>query len=228
MLTTQPLLPVVSLLSLMWLPIGDAAAQEAPSPGVDPQPVVAADPAPPPVTYAPPPPPVAYTPPPPQPLGVPEATVSRFRTGRVLYGVGTAVGLIGSGLTVASIVLTSVYGIGSGPGEYGPALAYAGSGASGVAVLFGATGLGLQHSALASVGADTGRGLYATGTLFGILGLAGVGSSYYFGIAKPVDNSETIAFGISIAATALLTVGGILYFADENRMVKVFRRLTTF
>ncbi len=178
--------------------------------------------------YASPAPPPGYAPPPPAAPALPAATVSRFRSGRVLYGVGTAVGLIGSGLTVASIVLTSVYGIGPGPGQYGPALAYAGSGASGVAVLFAATGLGLQHSALASVGADTGRGLFATGTLFGILGLAGVGSSYYFGLAKPVDNSDTIAFGISIAATVLLSVGGILYFADESRMVRIYRRLTTF
>ena len=52
-------------------------------------------------------------------------------------------------------------------------------------MLFTAVGPGLQqHSALASVGADTGKGLYATGTLFGILGLAGVGSSYYFGLAS--------------------------------------------
>lgn len=227
MLTTQPLVPVVSLLSLLWLPLHEAAAQEAPAPAPESQPMGMAAPTPEAPT-SPPPPPVSYSPPPPQSVGLPDATASRFRTGRVLYGVGTAVGLIGSGLTVASIVLTGVYGIGQGPGQYGPALAYAGSGASGVAVLFSATGLGLQHSALSSVGADTGRGLYAVGTLFGILGLAGVGSSYYFGLARPVENSETIAFGISVAATALLGIGGILYFVDENRMVRVFRRLTTF
>ena len=231
MLTTRPLLPAVSLLSLISLSAAPAWGQEAPVAGPDPAPPavtvpvpVAPDPAP---ALAPPPPSI-YPPPPPATSALPEAVVSRFRTGRVLYGVGTAVGLIGSGLTVASIVLTSVYGIGSGPGQYGPALAYAGSGSSGAAVLFTAVGLGLQHSALSNVGADTGKGLYATGTLFGILGLAGVGSSYYFGLAKPVENSETIAFGISIAATVLLSVGGILYFADENRMVRAYRRLTTF
>ena len=100
----------------------------------------------------------------------------RFRTGRALYGVGTALGLVGSGLTLASIVVTAVYGLDSSSGQstaiIGPSLAYAGSGATGVGFVFSATGLGLQHNALDLIGRDPGRGMYAAGTVFGILGLA--------------------------------------------------------
>ena len=156
----------------------------------------------------------------------------RFRTGRALYGVGTALGLVGSGLTVASIIVTAVYGLDSSSGQstaiIGPSLAYAGSGATGVGFVFSATGLGLQHNALGLVGRDPGRGIYAAGTVFGILGLCGIGTSYFFGLTNVVDHSTEIAFGTSIAASAFLTIGGLLYFSDVNRLAAVYRRLTTF
>jgi len=156
----------------------------------------------------------------------------RFRTGRALYGVGTALGLVGSGLTVASIIVTAVYGLDASSGQstalIGPSLAYAGSGATGAGFIFGATGLGLQHSALDLVGRDPGRGMYAAGTLFGILGLCGIGTSYFFGLTHVVDHSTEIAFGTSIAASAFLTIGGLLYFSDINRLAAAYRRLTTF
>jgi hypothetical protein len=149
-----------------------------------------------------------------------------------MYGVGTAIGLVGSGLTLASIFVTSVYGLDQGPGNsatlIGPALAYSGAGATGAGFLLAIGGVGLEHSALRLVGQDPGRGLYATGTLFGLLGLCGIGTSYYFGLANPVNNSTAIAFGTSIAATALMTVGGLLFFADATRLGTIYRRLTTF
>ncbi len=156
----------------------------------------------------------------------------RFRTGRALYGVGTALGLVGSGLTVASIIVTAVYGLDSSSGQstaiIGPSLAYAGSGATGVGFVFSATGLGLQHNALDLVGRDPGRGMYAAGTVFGILGLAGIGTSYFFGLTNIVDHSTEIAFATSIAASAFLTIGGLLYFSDVNRLAAAYHRLTTF
>lgn len=156
----------------------------------------------------------------------------RFRTGRALYGVGTALGLVGSGLTVASIIVTAVYGLDSSSGQstaiIGPSLAYAGSGATGVGFVFSATGLGLQHNALDLVGRDPGRGMYAAGTVFGILGLCGIGTSYFFGLTNVVDHSTEIAFATSIAASAFLTIGGLLYFSDINRLAAAYHRLTTF
>lgn len=176
---------------------------------------------------APAPAPYALPPPPPPPP-MPSDAIRRFKAGRVLYGLGTATGLIGGGLTVASIGLAIAYGTSGPTGDYSRAFAYAGSASSGVSVIFGAVGLGLQHSALRQAGNDTGRGLYAVGTLLGLVGLAGVGASYYIDLAKPVENPEKVAFGVSVAATALLITGGILYFADERRMYHVYRRLMTF
>lgn len=158
--------------------------------------------------------------------------LQRYRTGRALYGVGTALGLVGSGLTLASIVVTAVYGFDktTDPSKtiIGPSLAYAGSGATGAGFFFSATGLGLEHSALASIGQDPGRGLYGVGTLLGILGIGGIGASYFFSLTNYVDNSTTVAFGTSIAASVLLTVGGLLYFSDQTRLGVIYRRLTTF
>ena len=199
------------------------------------------DPGPPPVpTYDPAaPPPSTYTPslPPSLPLrsvvpALDPVVHHRFRSGQVVYGVGTAVGLIGSGLTLASIIVTAVYGLDQSAGQntalIGPGLAYGGSGATGAGFILAATGLGMQHNALALIGQDPGRGMYATGTVFGILGLCGIGTSYFFGLTHYVDNSTAIAFGTSIAATALLTVGGLLFFSDATRLGSIYRRLTTF
>lgn len=158
--------------------------------------------------------------------------LQRYRTGRALYGVGTALGLAGSGLTLASIIVTAVYGFdqNTDPSKtiIGPSLAYAGSGATGAGFFFSATGLGLEHSALRSVGQDPGRGLYGVGTLLGILGIGGIGASYFFSLTNYVDQSTTVAFGTSIAASVLLTVGGLLYFSDQTRLGIIYRRLTTF
>ena len=165
---------------------------------------------------------------PPAPTGGPPPLVARrFRTGRILYGVGTTVGLVGSGLTLSGIVVSSIYGVDGELGSVGRGLTYGGAGASGLGVIMTATGLGLQHSALRSIGVDPGRGLYAIGTLFAILGLGGVVTTYYLGAAKP-DHYEEISLGSSIGASVLLGVGGILYFIDHGRMLKVYHRLTTF
>jgi hypothetical protein len=139
-------------------------------------------------------------------------------------------GLIGSGLSLAGIFITTGYGFdpNSKYTQIGPDLAYAGSAATGAGVLFAATGLGIEHSALRLAGVDPGYGLYATGTLFGILGLAGIGASYFLGLTNYVNDSAVIGFGCSIASAVVLTVGGLFYVADSNRMRRIYARLTTF
>jgi hypothetical protein len=162
------------------------------------------------------------------PVGPPPEVRQRFRAGRIVSGFGTAIGLVGSGLTLSSIIVTSVVGLDSTERPVGPALACAGSSATGLGVILSATGLGLQHSALAQVGADPGRGLYAAGTLFGILGLLCVGTSYFFGLTDDVENTRAVSFGVSIAGSALLTLGGALYLSDSAGLSRAYRRLTTF
>jgi hypothetical protein len=153
--------------------------------------------------------------------------VSSFRTGRTVYAVSKLSNLIGSGLHVSSIIVTSIYGFGPGPGQYGPGLAYGGSLVNAVGFVLGAAGLWKEHSALAMIGADPGRRLYVAGTVLGALGIAVVGTSSYFAFSN-YNNGPEIAFGTAIAAAVLLSAGGILHAIDNRRLNILFRRLTTF
>ncbi len=159
----------------------------------------------------------------------------RYRAGRVVYTVGNVLSFTGNSLTLASIIVSAVYGLGLDQsedkitGRIGPGLAYAGASATGAGFIMIATGLGLQHSALALVGQDPGRGMYGAGTALGILGLCGIGTSYFFALTKFGGDSSTIAaFSASVAAGTLLTIGSILYLSDSLRIQKAYRRLTTF
>ena len=113
-------------------------------------------------------------------------------------------------------------------GRIGPGLAYAGASSTGAGFVMVATGLGLQHSALARAHQDPGRGMYAAGTTLGILGLCGIGTSYFFGLTQSGEDAHVIAFGAAIAAGTLLTAGSVFFFSDAARMRSVYRRLTTF
>lgn len=217
-----------------------AQAQPAPEemqPPPPPPPMAEPMAPPPPMVMPPPPPPMVIGPDgqpimlaPQRPPPPPPFVAHRFRGGQALYGVGTAFGLIGSGLSLASIFVSSVYGFApNGQNvDIGPDLAYAGSAATGAGFILSATGLGLQHSALRAINADPGRGLYGVGTAFGILGLAGVGASYLFGLTNYVPNSSVVGFGCSIASAVVLSVGGLFFFSDATRLGRVYRRLTTF
>lgn len=152
----------------------------------------------------------------------------RFKAGRVLYGVGTGLGMVGAGLTVSSIVVGSALGLEGTSGQVAPILAYTGTGMTGGAFILSATGLGLQHSALMSRQADPGRGLFATGTVLGTLGLFGVGASYFLSATQLFDAATPTAFGVSLGATALMTLGGLFYFADARRLGQAYRRITSF
>jgi hypothetical protein len=155
--------------------------------------------------------------------------VARFHAGRNVHVAGAVVGLLGNGLSLTSIILTSVYGLDQSEdtltSRLGPGMAYAGAAANGAAFIMSATGIGLQHSALQLIGQDTGRGLYASGTALGVLGLCGIGTSYFFRFSNYVDNSSSVAFGASITAAVLLTISGVLYFIDATRVEKAFKRL---
>lgn len=169
------------------------------------------------------------------PAGPPLEVVRRYRAGRVVAGTGTLICLIGSGLTLSSWIAEIVIDKDKDPRPIALGLGYAGAGAAGLGVILSATGLGLQHSALAQVGADPGRGLYATGTVFGVLGLAALGTSYFVGATsyvygKPGEEHErnAVLFGTTVASAVLLSVGGILFVSDSGRLGRAYRRLTTF
>jgi hypothetical protein len=202
----------------------------------------------------------------PPPLGAPSTvalrspslsadTIQRWHTGRVLYGVGTAIGLVGSGLTLASVLVVVITDYPCNPydpkhatnpndscnpnssifkppkpTDAAPLLAYIGSSASAVGFIFSASGLGYEHHLLAEMNADPGRNYFAGGTALGLVGFIGIGASYFFGFTDYLNaHDQGVAIlTTSITGAALCAVGGLLYSVDSSRMNRAWQRLTTF
>ena len=209
---------------------------------------------------APPPPSVAMPPPPPPPptsasasstmtLPAPSLTVARsrpspdmvgrWRTARALSVVGSVLNVIGTGLSLSSVIYivatdyppsaTSLLAPAK-PSDVGPALAYAGASVSAAGFILSASGLGYQHRLLDELSADPGRGAFGVGTAFGIVGFANVGLSYFFGLTdylNPHDQSVAI-LATSLTGTALCAIAGILYSVDSSRVKKAWEFVSTF
>ena len=193
----------------------------------------------------------------PQHFQLPYGMRDRWHRARVVYGVGAGVGLVGTGLTVASIVVMAVTGYPcnpvttitdpnqhcytnaiyhpSNPTDAAPMLAYFGSSVSALGFILQAAGLGWQHSLLREMNWDTGRGLFGVGTAFGVVGTAAVGMSYFFGLTNYLDSAKNPGHnqGIAILATSitgvvLCTIGGLLYAIDASKAKRAWLRLTTY
>ncbi len=154
------------------------------------------------------------------------AGLSTYRTGRALYGVGTAVGLVGSGMVLSGVFVAPLY-----DESLGVSLVYGGTGISTACWVLSTVGLGLQHNGLDLAGAPVNRGLYGVGTAFGILGLIGVGLGYFFGATSYFSTPEdalAAKLTTSFGGTALMALGGLFYFIDSQRMARVYKRISTF
>lgn len=227
------ILSVVLVLGLVTA----AVAQEAPA--QQPYPIVDGATATPPPPPAPPPPPTLTAP----TLSVharpPASAVSRWKGARTLYVFGGVVGLLSTGLSLAS----SIYVLATGyppdaddfvhpakPSDPGPVMAYVGSGASALGFAMSAGGLGWQHRILDDLGADPGRGYFISGTVIGLLGIVAVGAGYFIGLTdylSPHDQSIA-ALATSLGGSALCTTGSALFAKDSSRLKKTWKMLTTF
>ena len=165
--------------------------------------------------------------------------VGRWRTARALSVVGSVLNVIGTGLSLSSVVYivatdyppsaTSLLAPAK-PSDVGPALAYAGASVSAAGFILSASGLGYQHRLLDELSADPGRGAFGVGTAFGIVGFANVGLSYFFGLTdylNPHDQSVAI-LATSLTGTALCAIAGILYSVDSSRVKKAWEFVSTF
>jgi hypothetical protein len=208
----------------------EAAAQEPPSP----------------LPAPPPPPPSVTIPAPPlqvQPLPTritPESDViARWRRARIVSVIGTLLSLVGTGLSLASVIyVAATHYPPSGhdllnqaaPSDPGPVLAYAGSTTSAAGFIFTAAALGYEHRILDRVGVDPGRGLFATGTVIGMLGFTAVGASYFFGLTNYLDahDQQVAVLATSIGGAALCGLAGLVYLFDSSRDKKVWKHLSSF
>jgi hypothetical protein len=174
--------------------------------------------------------------------------VERWHRARVLYGVGSVTSLIGTALSLSSVLAVAITGYPCNPisidpndscnksppkpTDPAPLLAYIGSSTSALGFVLTASGLGLQHHLLYEMGGDTSRGVFAGGTILGLLGFLSVGTSYVFAFVNtntlsPHDQGIAI-IASSLTGTGLCLLGGLLYTIDAGRLKTAWDRLGTF
>jgi hypothetical protein len=168
-----------------------------------------------------------------------DVTIRRWHDARVVSVVGDVLNVIGTGLSLSSAIYIAAthYPPSANellapakPSDVGPALAYAGASTSAAGFVLTASALGYEHHLLDDLGADPGRGAFGVGTTFGLVGFAGVGASYFFGLTNylnPHDQGVAI-LATSLSGTALCAIAGILYAVDSSRVKRAWRGLTTF
>jgi len=186
---------------------------------------------------------------------VSEATKGRWSRARIIYGMGGVVGLVGTGLTISSMLVVAITGYPCNPNDpihqinpndtcnakgamydppsptdAAPLLAYLGSSVSATGFIFSAAGLGYQHSILRDLGGDVDRGVFHGGTALGVLGFAAVGISYFFGFTdylSPHDQGIAI-LASTVTGAGLCALGSLLYTIDGSRTKKAWLKLSTF
>jgi hypothetical protein len=179
----------------------------------------------------------------------------RWQRARVMYTFGSVTGLVGTGLTLSSILVVAITGYPCNPKDPqhlanpndtcnensafynppsptdpAPLLAYLGSSMSAFGFIFSTAGLAWQHHLLDEVGADPGRGVFAGGTSLGLLGFLSVGTSYFFGFTHYLSphDQELAILSTSITGAVLCAVGSLLYTIDSSRTRSAWRRLGGF
>lgn len=181
--------------------------------------------------------------------------IERWHTARVLYGVGTVTGIVGGALTLSSVLIVAITGYPCDPNDpvhalnpndacnkmgtnYKPPkptdpvplLGYIGASTSALGFIFSASGLGYQHRLLDEMSLDPGRGVFAAGTTFGLVGFAGIGAGYFFGLTSylnPHDQGIAI-IASTVSGAVLCAIGSLLYTIDEGRVMSAWRHVSNF
>ena len=234
------------LVALMVLaPALTAIAQEPPPSPSDPyaspqQPVM-------PSPYPPPPLIAAPLPPPAQPGVEPttvrttlsKSTIRRWRGARVMNGFAGAIGIISTGLSLSSSIYVaaahyppSASNLTSMPKPSDPAqvLSYVSSTSAAFAFALSAGGLALRHHILRELDADPGRGLFLSGTIVGLVGVAAIAVSYIVGFSNVGDphNQSIAVLSTSLGGSMLCNVATTMYAKDGSNLQKAWKSLTTF
>lgn len=159
-------------------------------------------------------------------LILPSPVMKRWSAGRVLYGLGTTVSMTATGLASISGLILLAGGSTASLSDPGPALALAGSvgNLTGTAFLFG--GLGLQHSALAMIGKDSGRLRFVSGIVFGLLGLAAVGAGYVMaGVDLPSPTKDIVNYSLAYGGSTMLLTSSSILISDARNLGEIWETL---
>jgi hypothetical protein len=208
--------------------LGDALAQEVPTPPPLPPPPAAQS-----LSMPAPPPPPSLR------LTVPEPMVHDWHGARVMSGFGDAFGIIGTGLSLGALIYIAATNYPPSVGDFTSipkpsdpvqVISFVASTMSAVGFSLAAGSLSWRHHILDALEADTGRGLFVGGTVVGLVGLVGVGASYFFGFTDYLNpHNRTVAvIATSLGGAALCTIGTILYSRDAAKLNRAWERLTTF
>ena len=187
--------------------------------------------------------PLTAPPPPPMPalrLTVPEPTVHAWHRARIMSGFGDALGIISTGLSLGTLIYIGATHYppsvndftmrAPSPSDPEQVISFVASTASAIGFSLAAGSLAWRHHILDKLDADTGRGLFVGGTVVGLVGLVGIGASYFFAFTdylSPHDQSIAV-IATSLGGAALCTVGTILYARDAAKLNKAWLALTTF
>lgn len=157
--------------------------------------------------------------------------LARWRTGRFLSGSGTAFSLLGTGLVLSGLLTAAAYN-----DKVGTYIVYGGSASHTLGFMFSATGLSMQHRALEESGVSYSRVTFGLGTALNAVGLVAVGASYVIAATNIVPSNPDVSFDdrttaglvTSLTGSILMSLGGILYFADSRKMRQLAARFGTF
>jgi hypothetical protein len=155
---------------------------------------------------------------------LPGPVMKRWNAGRYMYGIGT--GLTSAATTAAGIggIIIAAGGSTASTSDPGPAFSLAGSIGNMSATGFLVTGLALQHSALSMIGKDSGRTKFIAGVVFGLLGLASVGTGYVLG-SVDIPNKDIINYAVGYGGTALLTAASGILINDSKNLKLIWDSL---
>jgi hypothetical protein len=219
---------------MVLCPVSAALAQEPPPSANDP--------------YAPPPPPLVAAPlpaptgplPPPSVHATLTHSLRRQWTGaRVMNGFAGAIGIISGGLSISSSIYVAAAGyppdlsaLSKPPSPSDPAqiLSFVSSTSSVFAFGLSAGGLAIRHHVLQKLDADPGRGLFISGTVVGLIGVAAIISSYIVGFSN-VGNAHDQSIAVlttSLGGSAFCNVATTMYAKDGSNMQKIWKSLSTF
>jgi hypothetical protein len=193
--------------------------------------------------------------PPPHKLFISPDMHSKWRNARNVYTAGGVISLLGTGLTISSVIVVAATGYPCDPEDpihklnpmstcnamsatydppkptdAAPLLSYLGASTSAFGFILSASGLGWQHSILRDLGGDVPRGTFYGGTVLGVLGFLGVGVGYLLAFTDFVNPHDQ---GVAILATTVTSAGlsalsSLLYMIDAGRTKKAWLKLQSF
>jgi hypothetical protein len=165
--------------------------------------------------------------------------VRQWRGARVMNGFAGAIGIVSTGLALSNAIYVAAdhyppnlgdFTKRPGPGDPAQTLSFVSASSAAFAFGLSAGGLALRHHILRQLDADPGRGLFLSGTIVGVAGIAAIAASYIVGfsnVGNPRDQSIAV-LATSLGGSTICNVATTMYAKDGSNMQKIWKSLSTF